>query len=231
MLQDYINSRNGKPIEVEDPFNRDQCMDLAFDYLDWKNIPRASIRHLYAYQVFTEASDLTRQYFDVIPAANAFPYNAGDLVILGQSVGPAGHIEMATGKTIGQGYEAFGQNWDIANHNAGRDENGKLIPIAAVYTHPNHSQVIGILRPKNNQAPKPKEEVEMPTQSEIRDLFLQLTGSEPTDQDYKDWGPPATWSQVFYGVKDSVRGVAWTKKCLTNVNSNPTKLNKGIYEV
>ena len=96
----FVAEWNNKPLEVEDPSNRDQCMDLALGWCDALGIPREAIRHLYAYQVFTEPNDVTRQYFDLIPNSNSLVVEAGDLAVWranGQQTGAAGHIDLGLG--------------------------------------------------------------------------------------------------------------------------------------
>ncbi len=131
-LQELINRYNGKPVEVEDPSNVDQCMDLAFAWTDSLGIPRAAIRRLYAYQVYTQPNDLTRQHFDII--AKAGIPRAGDLMVWGTSVGVAGHIAIFVSGNS-SGFTSFDQNWPPGSK-------------AHLQSH-TYSGVLGWLRPKS----------------------------------------------------------------------------------
>ena len=104
----------GQQIEREDPTALFQCMDFAFAWVDILGIDRASIRHPYAYQVWTKPNDLTVQFFQFIPnTANGVPQQ-GDIVIFDQNVqgvtGIAGHICVATGGDSNS-FNSLDQNW------------------------------------------------------------------------------------------------------------------------
>ncbi len=108
----FFDLYNGKPVEVEDPTNPDQCFDLAFAWVDFLGIPRESIRHLYAYQIYTEPNDLTVKYFEFIPnTANGVP-KAGDIVIFNTGVGVAGHVSIGSGRGDANTVTTFDQNWN-----------------------------------------------------------------------------------------------------------------------
>jgi hypothetical protein len=139
-LEQFIDAHNGKPLEVEDPSNRDQCMDLAFGWCDNLKIPRETIRHLYAYQAFTAPNDITRQYFDLI-AFNKNAPSRGDLVIWGSGVGSAGHFAVAVSADTSS-FTSFDQNWDTANYHTPSGE-----PYCRLVKH-NYNYIIGWLHPK-----------------------------------------------------------------------------------
>jgi len=112
-FNNFFNTNNGKFVEYSDPTNKNQCMDLAFAWCDALDIPYTSIRHLYAYQVFTQPTSETLKYFDLIKNGWFNSPQVGDLVVIGNSVGIAGHISIATGKGSLMTYESFDQNWPI----------------------------------------------------------------------------------------------------------------------
>lgn len=133
----FIRQNLGKPVEKEDPSAPDQCMDWAFAYLDdVLGIDRATIRHQYAYQVWTMATDFTRQYFDLVPVSNDNPPKKGDLVIFSTVVGYAGHIVVASGNADknAKTFQSTDQNWN--GH--------KFIE----YVWHSYNGVLGALRPK-----------------------------------------------------------------------------------
>ena len=110
----FFQTYNGKPVEMEDPNALDQCFDLAFAWVDWINVPRETIRHPNAYQIWTEPQDITLQYFDYIPnTPNGCP-KIGDIIIFNQGVGSAGHVCISNGVGDANGFTSFDQNWSGA---------------------------------------------------------------------------------------------------------------------
>src|SRR4030042_82719 len=87
-----LDGKTPDKVEVNDPTNAYQCMDLAYAFCDFISIPRDTIRHLFAYQVYTEPNDLTIKYFEMIPnTSNGVP-QCGDLVVFSKDIGGiAGH--------------------------------------------------------------------------------------------------------------------------------------------
>jgi hypothetical protein len=133
-FDDFVTKNNGQPVEVEDPSNLDQCFDLAFAWCDFINIPRETIRHLNAYQIWTQPVDITLKYFDYIPnTPNGIPPQ-GAIVVFTQAVGSAGHVSIASGKGDTNSFESFDQNWSGAKY-------------AKLVTHP-YTSVYGWLRKK-----------------------------------------------------------------------------------
>lgn len=130
----FFSLYNGKPVEKEDSSNLNQCFDLAFAWVDLLNIPRETIRHFYAYQIYTLAGDVTKQYFDLIPNTPDGVPQAGDLVVFGQAVGVAGHVCVANGTGDVNTFDSEDQNWS-----------GKQY---AMLVHHNYNGVLGWLRPK-----------------------------------------------------------------------------------
>lgn len=141
-LQTFFSEWLGKSVEVEDASALDQCMDWAFKYCDdFLHIDHAAIRHEFAYQVYTAATDLTRQYFQLIPNTPEAIPQAGDLPIFDQTVGPAGHICVAKGTGDTNSFESVDQNWNGHNY------------VEAV-TH-SYNGCIGWLRPLTPPTPQP----------------------------------------------------------------------------
>jgi hypothetical protein len=94
-----------------------QCMDLAYEWVFCLGYPKATIQHQYAYQVFTEPNDLTRQYFDIIPNSPEGIPQDGDLVIYNKtSSNIAGHIVIALGGGTTSKYMAYEQNSPIGTN-------------------------------------------------------------------------------------------------------------------
>jgi hypothetical protein len=108
---DFVEKYNGQSVEVEDSSNPNQCFDLAFAWCDWVDIDRATIRHLNAYQIWTQPNDMTLQFFDYIPnTPNGIP-KEGDIVVFSQAVGSAGHVSIASGVGDTKAFQSFDQNW------------------------------------------------------------------------------------------------------------------------
>lgn len=105
----FFSRWNGKPCEVSDPSNPDQCMDLAYAWLDELGVPRDTIRHLYASQVWTKPTDITLQYFELRPNTPGGVPPMGSLVVF--NIGTAGHISVGTGKGDANSFISFDQNY------------------------------------------------------------------------------------------------------------------------
>ena len=106
----WMEQVDGKVIEAEDASNYAQCFDLAFNWCDFLEIPRDTIRHLYAYQIFTNPNSDTSQYWNMIVNTLTGIPQIGDLVIWGTIVGPAGHVAIfKEGDTLS--FRSEDQNW------------------------------------------------------------------------------------------------------------------------
>lgn len=142
-FKQFFDKYNGKPVEVNDPSNPFQCMDLAYAFVDFINIPRDTLRHLYAYEVYTKPNDLTVKYFELVPnTANGMP-QVGDLVIFGKTInGTAGHISIAKGEGNTNTFVSFDQNF------------GTTVKKAGLITH-SYDHVLGWLRPRVTALPQP----------------------------------------------------------------------------
>lgn len=178
-LQEFINANNGKPVEVEDPSNRNQCMDLAFAWLDNLGIPRATIRNLYAYQAWTNASSYTKQYFD-LSQGNPEP---GDLIIWGTGVGIAGHIAIFVSGSISN-FTSFDQNWPSGSK-------------SHLQWHNNYG-ILGVLKLKKGDSSMPT----LASREIVNGFYQTVLGREANDADAKNWvGQPV--DQVFWGIAGS----------------------------
>lgn len=91
-LNQFVSNLNGQFVEVSSKSALYQCMDLAYLWIFALGLPKATIQKGYAYEVWDKATDLTREYFDLIPnTLEAIPQE-GDLVVWNNKYGPAGHI-------------------------------------------------------------------------------------------------------------------------------------------
>ena len=135
-FKDFLNQFNGTFVEVVDPNSKYQCFDLADAWLDFLGIPKDSIAHYYAYQIYTDANDRTRQFFDLIPNTPDGVPKAGDVVIFSKAVGVAGHVCIASGNGNTDIFQSFDQNWPSGSP-------------AHLQQH-NYDGVLGWLRPKIN---------------------------------------------------------------------------------
>lgn len=127
----YLN----QPVEVEDPSALDQCFDWAFLACDRMNIPRTAIRHGLAIQIWTLATDITRQYFDLVANTPAYVPPANALAVFGTQVGPNGHVAWVRSGSTKQNLLTSDENW-----------NG--IKRVEYVTHVDYVGVLGFLVPK-----------------------------------------------------------------------------------
>jgi len=140
-LNTFISNLNGQFVEVSYNQAIYQCMDLVYNWIFCLGIPKSTIQQGSAYQVWINASDLTRQYFDLIPNEIETIPQAGDLVVWNNKYGSYGHIAIiisATKTTM----KVFEQNNPLGTNAHIQDR---------TYTN-----VYGFLRPKvtiNGDAP------------------------------------------------------------------------------
>lgn len=195
-LQEIINAHNNQPWEVEDPTNRDQCFDLAFGWTDNLGIPRGAIRHLYAYQIFTIANDLTYQYFDIIRNAPDNYPEPGDLVVWGMGVGVAGHVAIAVSANTNS-FQSFDQNWDTANYHDGQGN-----PICRLVNH-NYNYVIGWLRPKSTNQGEDMIQDKDNEYGRWNKLAVQIRGRDSfSREEFRQAAVGRTWLQAMEILSD-----------------------------
>lgn len=108
---DYNSNHTPDVVEVNDPSNYAQCMDLAYAWLDFLGITRDAIRSYYAYQIWTEANDAGVKFFEFIPNTPSGIPPAGAVVVFSNKVGIAGHVSLATGDGDLNLFKSFDQNW------------------------------------------------------------------------------------------------------------------------
>ena len=133
--QQFFNEHNGTFLEVNDPTNKYQCMDLAYGWCDYLGIPRDAIRHLYAYQVYTSPSQITKDHFGLITNSPEGVPEVGDLVVFSKLLGVAGHISISNGTGDTKSFESFDQNFGT--------------PKSCRIVKHDYKAVLGWLRPKN----------------------------------------------------------------------------------
>jgi hypothetical protein len=147
----FYSENNNRSVEIADPTAKDQCMDLIFAWCLALGIPISAVGHQYAYQVWSNPTNETRKYFDLIQNGPDNVAVKGDILVFKQVVGiPIGHVSIETGKSDMMNAVTFDQNWDTVNYNHGVDpKTGLLIPYCRTVIHSNYYGVVGWLHPKN----------------------------------------------------------------------------------
>lgn len=156
-LDNFITGTQGKPIEVEDSSALDQCMDLAFAWSDYLNIPHSSIRNPSAKDVL---NNYNSSYWERV-----YVPQVGDLVIFNTGVGPNGHIGTYAGPN-----KIYEQNW-----------NG--VKKATLNSRP-LDNVAGYLRPKGQTEGGDDVPID---DSTVNDLYSVLVGRPASDGDKAHW--------------------------------------------
>jgi len=133
-LNQFIDNLNGQFVEVSYKDAIYQCMDLSYLWVFCLGIPKSTVQHQYAYEVYTQASDFTRQYFDIIPNLKETIPQEGDLVIWNKtSSNIAGHIAIVIDATQ-TSMKVFEQNNPLGTNSHVQDRG--------------YTNVLGFLRPK-----------------------------------------------------------------------------------
>ena len=146
-LNRFIENVQGNFVEISYHKAIYQCMDLAYAWVFALDIPKSTIQHLYAYEVYTKPRSITKKYFDLIPNTPEFIPQAGDLAVW--KVAVAGHIGVATGEGDVNFFKVFEQNNPLGSN-------------AQVHNR-SYVNVIGFLRPKQKALPAPESVIENDT--------------------------------------------------------------------
>lgn len=176
-------------------------MDLAYLWAFCLGYPKATIQNQFAYQVFTNPKPITREYFDLIPyTPGAIPLE-GDLVVWGNSYGPAGHIGIAIEGTAST-FRVFEQNNPTGTNASVRQRN---------YNH-----VLGWLRPKvggldNTQL--------------VTDILLALKGST-SDNEIDAWRK--RWENSKKMIEDVLREDNTTRERILKQWGVPKEVTKEV---
>lgn len=150
----FYAANNNTSVEVEDSSAFNQCMDLAFKWCDTLNIPRSTIRHQFAYQIWSTPTDETRKYFDLIPNSATNKPSIGDIVVFTGTTGiPVGHVALETGKSDTMNAITFDQNWDTLHYYHIDPKTGLRVPYCRTVVHTNYYGVVGWLHPKTPPLP------------------------------------------------------------------------------
>ena len=110
-FQLFLDYALNQGVEVSDKSNVYQCMDLAYNFCLFLNVPKKTIQHLHAYEVYKLPNETTKEFFELIPNTATFVPQQGDLCVFGKEVGVSGHISIATGKGDTKTFESLDQNW------------------------------------------------------------------------------------------------------------------------
>lgn len=169
-LTQFILNLQSQFVEVSDRTNTYQCMDLAYLWVFALGYPKATIQHLYAYEVYTKPTDLTRQYFDLLPNTATFIPQDGDIAVYDKTASNiAGHIGVALGGGTISSFRCFEQNYPVGTNAVVRIRD---------YNTP---RLLGVLRPKININPSPviTDQTRIP---QIDNMEVQAIKSKLTDQ-------------------------------------------------
>ena len=165
-LNQFISNLNGNFVEVSYRPAEYQCFDLFYLWAFCLDIPKAAVQHGSAYEIWTLASDLTRQYFDLIENKTETIPQEGDVVVWGKKHGRYGHVAIvieATQATM----KVFEQNDPLGTN-------------AHIQDRKSYTGVLGFLRPKEVVIPSAPQWLEtllqeqsltIKNESEIRQIF------------------------------------------------------------
>lgn len=168
----FTDEYNGQELVGVDPNNPFQCYAVAEQLCMDKGIPLSAIAHLDAYQIYTDATDETRQYFDIIPNTPEGVPPADAIVVFAANVpgltGEAGHVDVATGVGDVNTFQTLDQNWDGLRQ-------------CQIVNHASYNGVLGWLVAKDNNTVQQ----EAPMTNDYNTL---LHGPNPV-KDNPNWGP------------------------------------------
>jgi len=134
-LNQFVSNLNGQFVEVSYRPAEYQCYDLFYLWAFVCDIPKVAIQHGKAFEIWTLASDLTRQYFDLIENKLETIPEEGDVVVWGSKFGKYGHVAIVIEATQ-TSMKVFEQNDPLGTH-------------AHIQDRKSYKNVLGFLRPKN----------------------------------------------------------------------------------
>jgi len=135
ILNQFVSNTIGNFQEVSYKDAIYQCMDLVYEYVFVLRFPKATIQNQYAYEVFTKATDFTREYFEIIPNLKETIPMEGDIVVWDKTkTNVAGHIGIVLEATQTK-MKVFDQNKPLGTNANISDET--------------YANCLGFLRPKN----------------------------------------------------------------------------------
>ena len=133
-LNRFVSNLNGQFVEVSYKAAPYQCFDLAYAWVFALDIPKATVQHGSAFEIWTLASDLTREYFDLIENKIETIPQEGDIVVWSNKYGTYGHVAIVIEATQTR-MKVFEQNNPLGTNAHIQDR---------AYTN-----VLGFLRPKH----------------------------------------------------------------------------------
>jgi hypothetical protein len=137
-FNEFLTLNLNQFIERVDPTNKNQCFDLAIAWCEWLGLPINIFSGLlYAYQIYTNPTQITKDNFSIIPNTPDGVPQVGDIVVFSNKFGSAGHVVIATGEGDIDTFKAFSQNDPIGSP-------------CVVKTY-NYDFVLGWLRFKDNE--------------------------------------------------------------------------------
>lgn len=173
----FFNKWDGKPCEVNDPSNLNQCMDLLYAWCDALKITRDTVRHLYASQVYTNPTDVTLEFFELRPNTAMFIPQVGDVAVFHNYVlingvkVDVGHVSVCNGKGDTNAFESFDQNW------------GTTVNKCGTIRH-SYDNVIGFLRFRVAPVPEINDQTLLPIiDSSGKQMEVQAVRSKLGDQE------------------------------------------------
>lgn len=143
----WTDKYEGQVVEAFDTSNAFQCVDLASQFCIDHGVPLEAIKCISAWEIYANASDLTRQYFDIIVNMPDAVPQADDMVVWGVNEGPDGHVAIASGEGDINYFVSLDQNWD----------NVKFCR----YIKHNYNGVMGWLRLKNKGGDEVADQTDM----------------------------------------------------------------------
>jgi len=170
-LNRFIENIGGNFVEISYKPAIYQCMDLVYAWIFTLDIPKSTIQNQYAYQVWENPKEITKEYFYLIENTPEAIPQAGDIVVWGHQIGTAGHIAIATGKADLNSLEVFEQNNPLGS--------------APKVNTRSYYGVLGWLRPKvkeNNEKPEITDQTKIRMGGRFGTMEVQAIRSTINDQ-------------------------------------------------
>lgn len=171
----FFEKWDGEGVEMNDPNNFRQCMDLITAWVDALGIPRSTVIGLeIAKNLYLKPHPITRDYFEIIEFKPGMDLRAGDVMVWDERVGSSsGHTAIATGEMKNGKFVTFSQNYPIVDPS---EATAHLQEIG-------DEGLIGILRPKGFGPSEQPDRTKAPEKSDAKARIEAILAVEQDDSD------------------------------------------------
>jgi hypothetical protein len=212
-IDTFIQTWNGKKLEVFDSSSPNQCTDLVLGYI--RDV--LGLGHLIpigisiAYDLWTKTHKLS-PYVDKIPNTLTAIPQKGDIIVWKTTYGPAGHTAVCTGWAGQTQFETFSQNDPLG--------------MGCVVKRYSYDHVAGWLRPKS----LPAENMEI-SKEKFEELVMKATEADALFKHFNVQIGAKKSEEIIARVGDREKIISTQQEKLLNQGEELRKLSEQVKEL